>query len=130
MSTSMMLFFIKFVNILELTLLKIFRTMEQSGMRRLRRAVLLARSTETNVSKSSSTRLPRVRMASPDDLQTAVDRLEEMQGEIAAVADRMRQQKIKQLQITGWGKFERAIDLLREFSAHGEFAVKTAPSRH
>jgi hypothetical protein len=31
--------------------------------------------------------------------------------------------------VTGWGKFERAIDLLREFAAHAEFSVKTAPSR-
>lgn len=81
------------------------------------------------MSKSSSGRLPRVRMVGPDDVQVAVDRLEEMQGELAAVADRMRQAKLKQLQVTGWGKFERAIDLLREFSAHAEFAVKTAPSR-
>ena len=68
-------------------------------------------------------------MAGPDDLMKAVDRLEDMQGEITAVADRMRQLKIRQLQVTGWGKFERAIDLLREFSAHAEFAVKTIPSR-
>jgi hypothetical protein len=65
-------------------------------------------------------------MAGPDELQAAIDRLEEMQGEMSAVVDRMREQKMKQLQITGWGKFERAIDLLREFSAHSEFAVKTA----
>lgn len=81
------------------------------------------------MSKSSSTRLPRVRMIGPDDLLTAAKRLEEMQGEMSAVADRMRQQKIKQLQVTGWGKFERAIDLLREFTAHSEFAVKTARHR-
>ncbi|HEY3966827.1 MAG TPA: hypothetical protein VGM05_19850 [Planctomycetaceae bacterium] len=81
------------------------------------------------MSKSSSTRLPRVRMIGPDDLLTAAKRLEAMQGEMTAVADRMRQQKIKQLQVTGWGKFERAIDLLREFTAHSEFAVKTAPHR-
>lgn len=74
-------------------------------------------------------RLPRVRMASPDDIIAAVARLEEMQGEMTAVADNMRALKYKQLQITGWGKFERALDLLREFSAHAEFAVKTAPSR-
>ena len=77
----------------------------------------------------ANARLPRVRMCGPDDLQKAIDRLEEMQGEMAAVADRMRQEKIKSLQVTGWGKFERALDLLREFSAHAEFAVKTVPSR-
>lgn len=81
------------------------------------------------MSKSSSTRLPRVRMVGPDDLLTAAKRLEEMQGDMTAVADRMRQLKMKQLQITGFGKFERAIDLLREFAAHAEFAVKTAPHR-
>jgi hypothetical protein len=68
-------------------------------------------------------------MAGPDDLQVAIDRLEDMQGEMAAVVDRMRTLKIKQLQITGWGKFERALDLLRQFSAHAEFAVKTLPTR-
>jgi hypothetical protein len=68
-------------------------------------------------------------MCGPDDLQKAIERLEEMQGEMAAVADRMRQEKIKSLQVTGWGKFERALDLLREFSAHAEFAVKTVPHR-
>jgi hypothetical protein len=84
---------------------------------------------ETDVAKSQG-RLPRVRMCGPDDLQAAVARVEELQGEIAAVADRMRQLKIKNLQVTGWGKFERAIDLLREFAAHAEFSVKTAPNRN
>lgn len=81
------------------------------------------------MSKSSKTRLPRVRMVGPDDLLAAAKRLEQMQGDLTAVADRMRQLKMKQLQVTGFGKFERAIDLLREFAAHGEFAVKTAPHR-
>ncbi len=69
--------------------------------------------------------MPRVQMASPDDLQATIDRLESIQGEIAAVAARMRQMKIKQLQITGWGKYERALELLKQFSAHSEFAIKT-----
>jgi hypothetical protein len=64
-------------------------------------------------------------MASPDDLQAAIERLEGIQGELAAVAARMRLQKLKQLQITGWGKYERALELLKQFSAHSEFAIKT-----
>ena len=70
-------------------------------------------------------RLPRVKMLTPDDIQKAAERLEELQAELVAVADRMRSLKIKQLQITGSGKFERAVDLLRDFSAHCEFAIKT-----
>ncbi|HEY2251696.1 MAG TPA: hypothetical protein VGH74_11570 [Planctomycetaceae bacterium] len=77
------------------------------------------------MAKSSSGRMPRVQMASPDDLQATIDRLQDIQGEIAAVAARMRQQRIKQLQITGWGKYERALELLKQFSAHSEFAIKT-----
>ena len=69
--------------------------------------------------------MPRVQMASPDDLQAAIERLEGIQGELAAVAARMRLQKLKQLQITGWGKYERALELLKQFSAHSEFAIKT-----
>ena len=69
--------------------------------------------------------MPRVQMASPDDLQVAIERLSGIQGELAAVAARMRQQKLKQLQITGWGKYERALELLKQFSAHSEFAIKT-----
>jgi hypothetical protein len=67
-------------------------------------------------------------MASPDDLQVAIDRLEGIQGELAAVAARMRHQKLRQLQITGWGKYERALELLKQFSAHSEFAIKTVRS--
>jgi hypothetical protein len=70
-----------------------------------------------------------VRPVSPDDLQGAINRLETLQGEIAAVAARMRQTKLKQLTITGWGKYERALDLLQQFSAHAEFAIKTAPTK-
>jgi hypothetical protein len=40
----------------------------------------------------------------------------------------MRLQKLKQLQITGWGKYERALELLKQFSAHSEFAIKTVRS--
>lgn len=81
------------------------------------------------MAKSSKERMPRVQMASPDDLQVAIDRLEGIQGELAAVAARMRQQKLKQLQITGWGKYERALELLKQFSAHSEFAIKTVRTR-
>jgi hypothetical protein len=81
------------------------------------------------VAKSSTDRMPRVRAATPDDLQAVIDRLETLQGEIAAVAARMRQTKLKQLTITGWGKYERAFDLLQQVSAHAEFAIKTAPTR-
>ena len=81
------------------------------------------------MAKSTTDRMPRVRPASPDDLQTVVNELETLQGEIAAVAARMRQMKLKQLTITGWGKYERALDLLQQFSAHAEFAVKTAHTR-
>ena len=72
--------------------------------------------------------MPRVQLASPDDLHAAINRLEAIQGELAAVAARMRQQKLKQLQITGWGKYERALELLKQFSAHSEFAIKTVPT--
>lgn len=81
------------------------------------------------MAKSNKGRMPRVQMASPDDLQTAIDRLSGIQGELAAVAARMRQQKLKQLQITGWGKYERALELLKQFSAHSEFAIKTVRSQ-
>jgi len=84
---------------------------------------------ETSVSKTSSGRMPRVRPVTADDVQSAVARLAELEGELAAVAERMRQQKLKHIQLTGWGKFERALDLLTQFSAHAEFAVKTAPGR-
>lgn len=73
--------------------------------------------------------MPRVRPVTADDMQSAVARLAEFQGELAAVAERMRQQKLKQISLTGWGKFERAVELLTQFSAHAEFAVKTAPGR-
>ncbi len=73
--------------------------------------------------------MPRVRPVTADDMQLAISRLEELQGELAAVAERMRQQKLKQISLTGWGKFERAVELLTQFSAHAEFAVKTAPGR-
>jgi hypothetical protein len=73
--------------------------------------------------------MPRVRPVTPDDLQSAIGRLETAQGELGAVAERMRYLKLKQITLTGWGKFERAMDLLQEFSAHAEFAVKTARTR-
>jgi len=73
--------------------------------------------------------MPRVRDVTADDFQSAIEQLEAVQGELAAVADRMRHLKLRQITVTGWGKFERATDLLREFSAHAEFAVKTAGIR-
>jgi hypothetical protein len=73
--------------------------------------------------------MPRVRLVTADDMQSAGDRLEDVQGELGAVAERMRQLKLKQLSLTGWGKFERAMELLKQFSAHAEFAIKTAPAR-
>lgn len=73
--------------------------------------------------------MPRVRVVTADDVETAIARLEEVQGELAAVAGRMRQSRIRQLSVTGWGKFDRAIELLKQFSAHTEFAVKTSPGR-
>ena len=81
------------------------------------------------MSKSSSGRMPRVRPVTADDMQSAIVRLAEFQGELAAVVERMRQLKLRQIHLTGWGKFERASELLTQFSAHAEFAVKTAPGR-
>jgi hypothetical protein len=69
--------------------------------------------------------MPRVRTVTADDVDEAIDRLEAVHGELGAVAARMRQLKLKNLTITGWGKFDRALDLLRQFTAHAEFAVKT-----
>ncbi len=79
--------------------------------------------------KSSSGRMPRVRLVTADDLQSTIDRLEAAQGELAAVAERMRYVKLRQISLTGWGKFERAMDLLQEFAAHAEFAVKTTRTK-
>ena len=74
-------------------------------------------------------RMPRVRPTTPDELDETIDRLERVQGELGAVAARMRQLKLKQLTITGFGKFDRAMELLKQFTAHAEFAIKTrAPS--
>ena|SRR6266446_8338872 len=84
---------------------------------------------ETSVAKSSSGRMPRVQTVTADDIHEAIARLEIVQGELAAVAERMRHLKLKQVSVTGWGKFERATELLRQFTAHAEFAVKTAPTR-
>jgi len=84
---------------------------------------------ETSVAKSSSGRMPRVRTVTADDIQAAAQQLAAVQGELAAVADRMRHLRLRQLTVTGWGKFDRAADLLREFTAHAEFAVKTAGIR-
>jgi len=70
-----------------------------------------------------------VRSVTADDLQSAIDRLSAAQGELAAVAERMRYVKLRQITLTGWGKFERAMDLLQEFSAHAEFAVNTSKTR-
>ena len=81
------------------------------------------------MSKSSSGRMPRVRPVTADDLQSAIERLLAKQAELRAVAERMRQLKLKHMTLTGWGKFERAMDLLQEFAAHAEFAVKTARTR-
>jgi hypothetical protein len=69
--------------------------------------------------------MPRVRAVTADDIQSTIEHLAAAQGDLAAVADRMRHLKLKQITVTGWGKFERALDLLKEFSAHAEFAVKT-----
>ena len=73
--------------------------------------------------------MPRVRAVTADDIQSTIGQLEAVQGELAAVANRMRHLKLKQITVTGWGKFERALDLLKEFSAHAEFAVKTVKTR-
>jgi hypothetical protein len=73
--------------------------------------------------------MPRVRPVTADDLQGAIQRLLAHQGELGAVAERMRHLKLKHVTLTGWGKFERAMDLLQEFAAHAEFAVKTAKTR-
>ena len=80
------------------------------------------------VAKSSASRMPRVRTVTADDVDEAIERLESIQGELGAVAARMRHLKLKILTITGWGKFDRAYDLLRQFTAHSEFAVKTTPA--
>jgi len=97
------------------------------------RDLLISRMTrplrETSVAKSSSDRMPRVQTVTADDIQQAIARLEIVQSELTAVAERMRHVKLKQVSVTGWGKFERATDLLRQFTAHAEFAVKTAPTR-
>jgi hypothetical protein len=69
--------------------------------------------------------MPRVRAVTADEVDEAIDRLEHVQGELGAVAARMRHVKLKTLTITGWGKFDRALDLLRQFTAHAEFAIKT-----
>lgn len=69
--------------------------------------------------------MPRVRLVTPDDLVSVVDRLEAFQGELEAVAELMRQRKLRELSITGWGKYERAVSLLKEFTAHVEFSLKT-----
>ncbi len=73
--------------------------------------------------------MPRVRAVTADEVDEAIDRLEHVQGELGAVAARMRQVKLKTLTITGWGKFDRALDLLGEFTAHAEFAIKTRAGR-
>jgi hypothetical protein len=73
--------------------------------------------------------MPRVQTVTADDIHQAIARLETVQGELAAVAERMRVLKLKHVPVTGWGKFERATGLLRQFTAHAEFAVKTAPAR-
>jgi hypothetical protein len=77
------------------------------------------------MAKSSTDRMPRVRPATADDFAEAIDRLETVQGELDVVAARIRQLKLKQLTVTGWGKFDRAMDLLNQFTAHAQFAVKT-----
>ena len=74
---------------------------------------------------AKASRMPRVRLTTPDELDETLDRLEKVQGELGAVASRMRQLKLKHLTITGFGKFDRAMDLLRQFTAHAEFAIKT-----
>ncbi|MBI3648130.1 MAG: molybdopterin-dependent oxidoreductase [Actinobacteria bacterium] len=53
-----------------------------------------------------------MRLVTADDLQSTIARLEAAQGELAAVAERMRYVKLRQISLTGWGKFERAMDLL------------------
>ena len=73
--------------------------------------------------------MPRVRSVTVDDLTSVIDRLEAFQGELEAVAELMRQRKLKELSMTGWGKYERAVSLLKEFTAHAEFSLKTAPGR-
>ena len=74
---------------------------------------------------AKSSRMPRVQPTTPDDIDETIDRLEKVQGELGAAAARMRQLKVKQLTITGFGKFDRAMELLKRFTAHAEFAVKT-----
>lgn len=79
--------------------------------------------------KPSSGRMPRVRPVTVDDLQSVIDRLEAFQGEFEAIAELMRQRKLRELSVTGWGKYERAVELLKQFAAHAEFSLKTAPGR-
>lgn len=81
------------------------------------------------MAKTSTGRSPRVRAVTREHLESAGASLQAICGELAAVADRMRDARLKQVQLTGWGKYARALDLLRQFSAHAEFAVKTAPTR-
>jgi hypothetical protein len=73
--------------------------------------------------------MPRVRAVTADEVDEAIDRLEHVQGELGAVSARMRHLKLKTLTITGWGKFDRALDLLGQFTAHAEFAIKTRSGR-
>lgn len=70
-----------------------------------------------------------MRPVTTDDFASAIDRLEAIQGELAAVGELMRQRRLKNLSMTGWGKYERAIELLKQFTAHSEYALKTAPGR-
>lgn len=77
------------------------------------------------MAKTSSGRMPRVRTVTADDVDEVNGRLEIVQGELGAVAARMRHLRLRNLTITGWGKIDRALNLLRQFTAHAEFAVKT-----
>src|SRR5438445_6117682 len=103
-----------------------YQMRDGSGPGARRAAAVARRFAETSVARTSSGRMPRVRIVTADDVQSAIERLEAVQGELAAVVELMRQRKLKQLSLTGWGKYERAMQLLKQFTAHTEFSLKTA----
>jgi hypothetical protein len=79
------------------------------------------------MAKSFSDRRPRIETVSPDQFDDVIAKLEDVQNELRTVVARMRQLKLKNLTVTGWGKFDRATSLLTQFTGHAEYAIKTAP---
>lgn len=79
-----------------------------------------------NAKKKSDDRTPRYGDLPEEKIREAIQDIREMAAELEAIVDEMHDAGIKSLKIDGITKNERALVLLREYSAKLQYELKRA----